>query len=444
MKRHAALIALFACLGGCVDLTGPAKRPSSMEPDARGPDAAKDVRPAEGPPPASDMGSGGQGGEPATSPPDAEPPEVMPPAEVTPPVDAPAAEVPLPPPANKAPIVVSSGGPGSTTGTSVVLSVLGSDDHGEANLIYTWATKGAAPGPVGFSVNGDNAAKNVTLLFTAAGSYQLEVVIRDAEGLTVSLPRTVQVDQAPNDISISPTMAALSAGGMQQFTAKIFDQFGAPLAVQTTPSYSLIGSCGTLSPGGLLVASVGAGATCTVIAAINGASDPAAVTVGGALPMVLAPVADAYVDESNSDKNFGREQTVLVKSQDGAENTRLAYLRFALPGAGASKAILRLYGRSANTTNKDTLVSVSDNSWSETGITWKNHPSQGTSRGSVLVTTTAKYREWDVTTAIMQSYLAGSTQVSFALRMDSSTLNSPDAFNAREASSNLPELVITP
>jgi hypothetical protein len=28
--------------------------------------------------------------------------------------------------------------------------------------------------------------------------------------------------------------------------------------------------------------------------------------------------------------------------------------------------------------------------------------------------------------------------------MDSSTLNSPDAFNAREASSNLPELVITP
>ena len=53
--------------------------------------------------------------------------------------------------------------------TTAVLAVLGKDDGGEANLSYTWSVSGSrsgAPAPT-FSVNGTNAAKNITATFGA-------------------------------------------------------------------------------------------------------------------------------------------------------------------------------------------------------------------------------------------------------------------------------------
>lgn len=67
-------------------------------------------------------------------------------------------------------------------GNSTQLSVLGADDAGESNLTYTWGTIGNPPAPVTFSANGSNAAKNTTARFTANGSYNLFVAIRDVGG----------------------------------------------------------------------------------------------------------------------------------------------------------------------------------------------------------------------------------------------------------------------
>jgi hypothetical protein len=101
--------------------------------------------------------------------------------------------------ANAAPMVVTAAAatPNPVTGTTAALSVLGSDDVGEAGLTYTWATTGTPPAPVTFSINGNNAAKNATATFAQAGSYTLQVTIRDAGNLAVISSVNVTVNGVP-------------------------------------------------------------------------------------------------------------------------------------------------------------------------------------------------------------------------------------------------------
>jgi hypothetical protein len=87
---------------------------------------------------------------------------------------------------------------------------------------------------------------------------------------------------------------------------------------------------------------------------------------------------------------------------------------------------------------------VSTNTWTETGITWNNQPARGAKQdASVTVTTTAQYYEWDVSTFVKAQKAAGINTVSLALTGDDSNDSGPDIFNAREATSNRPQLVVT-
>src|SRR5438094_514554 len=79
------------------------------------------------------------------------------------------------------------------TGRTVNLSVLGADDGGESNLLYTWASSG--PASVLFSLNNSNAAKNTVATFSKAGNYAFTVTITDAGGLTVTSNVNVTVNQ---------------------------------------------------------------------------------------------------------------------------------------------------------------------------------------------------------------------------------------------------------
>jgi hypothetical protein len=64
--------------------------------------------------------------------------------------------------------------PNPVAGTTTQLAVRASDESGEAALTYRWATS-LAPAAVTFSANDDNAAKNSTATFTAAGAYSFVV-----------------------------------------------------------------------------------------------------------------------------------------------------------------------------------------------------------------------------------------------------------------------------
>jgi glucose/arabinose dehydrogenase len=85
------------------------------------------------------------------------------------------------------------------TGTTTNLSVLGADDGGENNLTYTWAVLGSPAGPVTFSVNGTNAAKNTVATFYANGTYNLYVNIRDGGGQSTYSNVTVLVSSLLTD-----------------------------------------------------------------------------------------------------------------------------------------------------------------------------------------------------------------------------------------------------
>ena len=137
-------------------------------------------------------------------------------------------------PAN-GPYVVTgaSATPSPVTGTTTLLTVLGSDAlGGDSALTYTWALTGTPPSPVDYSDNGTNTAKNTTVTFGQAGTYVFGVTITDGMGLSATSSVTVVVDQTATCISVLPFYVGLAGGATQQFTASEIDQFGNAMTMQ--------------------------------------------------------------------------------------------------------------------------------------------------------------------------------------------------------------------
>ncbi len=107
--------------------------------------------------------------------------------------------------------------PNPVTAKTTTLSVLGADDNGEANLIYTWATMGTPPAPVTFSINASNAAKNTVATFTNAGTYTFQVTLKDAQNATVTSLVNVTVTTV-TDPNSKLTIASATASSVQTGT----------------------------------------------------------------------------------------------------------------------------------------------------------------------------------------------------------------------------------
>lgn len=173
------------------------------------------------------------------------------------------------PPPNQPPTVATpaAASPNPVTGTTAALSVLGSDDGGEAALTYTWS--GAS-----FNPNGTNAAKNTTATFAAPGTYTLTVTIADGGGLTATSSVDVVVNSTLTTIAVSPASASVPRGASQQFTASAADQFGAPVGA----TFAWTATGGTITQDGLFTAGNRKGSF-TVTASAGGRSGTASVRV---------------------------------------------------------------------------------------------------------------------------------------------------------------------
>src|SRR5205814_9795975 len=114
--------------------------------------------------------------------------------------------------------------PNPTSGTTTALSVLGGDDGGESALTYTWAATG--PSSVSFAPNGTNAAKRSVATFTGAGTYDVAVTIRDAQGQTARSSLQVTVSPAVTSLVISPAAASIPPRASQTLVVTARDQFG--------------------------------------------------------------------------------------------------------------------------------------------------------------------------------------------------------------------------
>ena len=188
------------------------------------------------------------------------------------------APVPAVTPVSHGPTVASAAAASATsvTGTTVQLSVLGSDASGQT-LRYTWATAPLANGAAApiFSVNGSNAAQRTTVTFLAAGTYKFTATITDTSNLSVTSSVTVTVSQTLTSITVTPGNTSVIVGGTQQYSASALDQFGRVMAVQ--PAFTWTATAGTIGSGGLLTAPATAGSA-TIRAASRTVQGSAAVT----------------------------------------------------------------------------------------------------------------------------------------------------------------------
>ncbi len=208
------------------------------------------------------------------------------------------------------------------TGTSVTLSVLGSDDDGEQNLSYTWRMT-LGPTGVAFSRNGSNPAKSTVVTFTKAGTYAFEVTLEDLGGLTATATVNVSVLASPTALTVvcadttvsgcgeNPPAPTVSLGDSVQLLAKLSDQFGADVDFGGLAQWSASGG-GTISATGRFTAQEPGDFTVTATA--EGKSGTARVRcVVGPVPRIVQPPS-ATPNPTNGDST---RLSVLADDDEG-------------------------------------------------------------------------------------------------------------------------------
>lgn len=154
---------------------------------------------------------------------------------------------------------------------------------------------------------------------------------------------------------------------------------------------------------------------------------------------VITAIADAYVRGGSTygSVNYGTESLVL-KQETTTSYTREIFLRFnvgALP-AGTSQVKLRMYVSYANTsvTTVPWIVRyVSNDSWTESGITYNNMPAATSAVDTIMGRTAGNYAEWDVTDiALSQQSADGMLTLKLVSGLAGATTDA--TFTSRESS----------
>lgn len=157
--------------------------------------------------------------------------------------------------------------------------------------------------------------------------------------------------------------------------------------------------------------------------------------------------ADAHVrDGSFANTNFGTASSMVVKNEQVDGYRRESYMKFDLSSLGITKCVsarLRIYCTYVDANTPVQAYTVSDDSWTESGITWNNRPSTGTS--SIASQTVSSVNNWytfDIT-AYANTELSGDKIVGVCLKDTTAAAKGID-FNSKEASSNMVVLEIVP
>ena len=163
-------------------------------------------------------------------------------------------------------------------------------------------------------------------------------------------------------------------------------------------------------------------------------SDPVSVTTpsGTTHTLTLTPVADSYVDSSNTTATHGTSAQLRV---DGSPLV-YAYQRYDLSSVPGTITGLSLKVFATSSSSAGYAVrSVADNTWSESALDWANAPPIG---GTNVGTSGAiSSNSW--TTVDVSSLINGNGLLSMAMIGINSTAI---AFSSREGA-NPPQLVVT-
>jgi hypothetical protein len=145
----------------------------------------------------------------------------------------------------------------------------------------------------------------------------------------------------------------------------------------------------------------------------------------------FAPVADAYVYQTNPTTNYGTSNLLRV---DGSPIMR-SYLRFTVQGVTGTitRVTLRIYANSASSTGYN-IGNVTNTTWTESTINYNNAPAIGSSAGS-----SGPFSAGAWTIVNITSLVTGNGTINLGLYTTSSTAIS---FNSRQASFNPPQLIV--
>jgi hypothetical protein len=171
---------------------------------------------------------------------------------------------------------------------------------------------------------------------------------------------------------------------------------------------------------------------CVIVLVASGLaifSHPQAATASNTL--TFSPVADAYVNQSSPDKNYGSNPSIRV---DGSPAER-SYLRFEVSGINGtiSSVTLRIYANSSSSSGFE-VHKVGDNSWQEKNITYSNAPTPGAKVG-----TSSRFSSNNWVTTDVSSLLNANGTVSIALTgINQTGIN----LASREDSHNKPQLIV--
>jgi hypothetical protein len=275
----------------------------------------------------------------------------------------------------------------------------------------------------------DTAAPTVTGTSPADG----------ATGVAVSTNVTATFSEAMNTSTITSATFTLKTG---------------TTAVSAAVTYSSTGNTATLNPGTDLAA--GTTYTATVKGGSTGVKDaagnalatdktwtfttaPASGGGGGTSETVtLTATADSWVAGGAANTNYGTSTTLSVDNSP----VEITYLKFDLsPYAGRTveTATLQLRSAGSGSTGKQNIKLVTDDSWTESGITYNNRPALGTSIGTLGPT--AANSNYSV--PLTASALAGELGQQLSLGLDATSTDGLDLNSKEAGSTTAPKLVLT-
>ncbi|MFM9330551.1 DNRLRE domain-containing protein [Paenibacillus mesotrionivorans] len=160
----------------------------------------------------------------------------------------------------------------------------------------------------------------------------------------------------------------------------------------------------------------------------------------GAFRTVMAPVMDAHVNSGSSTTatNYGKKAVMELKEGGGAFNRRI-FLQFPAVNAGPfNQAILRLYFNDAGPLPQElSLYAVTDEGWTEDGLTYANQPPHSEIVGKALVGGAPGWYQWNVTDYVL-SRNSGEV-ISFMLK---GTNTSSNRTVSSKEGANPPQLIL--
>lgn len=170
----------------------------------------------------------------------------------------------------------------------------------------------------------------------------------------------------------------------------------------------------------------------------------------GSTTTTLYSVADAYVNSSSPDTNYGGEGNMYVGANSEQDFAYIMFDLSSLPSdAYIISATLKIYlsstGGDIYWYPADTIGAYycSDNSWTELGITWNNKPSfniEPTDSWSFSVIYYVEvYRSWNVTEDVRKAFPAG--KLTEVIKFESKTGDGYAVFNSKDGP-NKPKLEV--